>query len=159
MGREYHRAPMPQKQSNQVARVFAVFALIGALLLVVVMVASSGGGDDGGGSDAEADDTSKAGERALQRGIWKVRSGDTLVSISEATGLDTDEILELNPEVDPQAVRVGQQLLLREGVDTSGKTDAGGSPGADATGVGDEGPTGSGVGDEGPTGTTDGFGE
>lgn len=160
MGREYHRAPMPQNQPNQIARVFAVFALIGAFLLVVVMIASSGGGDGGGGSEAGAEDgTSPAGQRALQRGIWKVRSGDTLVSISEATGLDTDEILELNPEVDPQAVRVGQRLLLREGVDTSGKTDAGGSPGADATGVGDEGPTGSGVGDEGPTGTTGGFGE
>jgi hypothetical protein len=155
---------MPEKNSNQVARVAAVLALIAAFILVVATIAGSGG-DDGDSGDAQAgeDGPSREGERALDRGIWIVREGDTLVSISEETGIETDELLELNPEIDPQAVRVGQRLILREGVEIGRGTDAGGTPGADATGVGDEGPTGSGEGGGGPTGieteTTDEFGE
>ena len=153
---------MPEKHSNQIARVAAMLALAAAFLLVVVTIASSGGGDDDDGGPSTEDEVSRAGERALERGIWVVRSGDTLVSVSEATGIEIDEILALNPEIDPQAVRVGQRLMLREGVETGRNTDPGGSPGADQTGVGDEGPTGTGVGDGGPSGTettTDEFGE
>ncbi|MGH2923718.1 MAG: LysM peptidoglycan-binding domain-containing protein [Solirubrobacterales bacterium] len=145
---------MPEKSSNQFARVAAVLALIAGFLLVVVTIAGSGGDDDDSG-DAQAENggTSREGERALERGVWIVRAGDTLVSISEETGIETDELLDLNPEIDPQAVRVGQRLILREGVEIGRGTDAGGTPGADATGIGDEGPTGTGVGDGGPTGT------
>lgn len=147
---------MPENSSNQTARVIAVLALVAAFVLVIVTIASSGGDDDGGSDDAQAENgATREGERALDRGVWIVRSGDTLVSISEETGIETDELLELNPEIDPQAVKIGQRLILREGVEIGGdNTDAGGSPGADATGFGDEGPTGSGVGDGGPTGTT-----
>jgi LysM repeat protein len=155
---------MPESHSNQTARVIAVLALVAAFVLVVVTIAGSGGDDDGGSDDAQAEEgnTTREGERALDRGVWIVRSGDTLVSISEETGIETDDLLELNPEIDPQAVKIGQRLILREGVEIGGdNTDAGGSPGADATGVGDEGPTGTGEGDGGPTGTTttDDFGE
>ena len=142
---------MPEKKSNQVARVAAVLALIGAFVLVVVTIAGSGD-DDSGDAEATADGISREGERALERGIWIVREGDTFVSITEETGIETDQLLELNPQIDPQAVRVGQRLILREGVEVGRGTDAGGTPGADATGVGDEGPTGSGEGDGGPTG-------
>jgi len=156
---------MPQNQSNQLARVAAVVALFAALVLTIVVIAGSGGDSDDGGSgdaQAESEEPTRRGERALERGIWVVREGDTLVSISESTGIEIDDLLALNPEIDPQAVVVGQRLILREGVEAAEKgTDAGGSPGADATGVGDEGPTGTGVGDEGPTGAgtsdSDGF--
>ena len=156
---------MPEKNSNPVARVAAVLALIAAFILVVVTIAGSGG-DDGDSDDAQATDggLSREGERALDRGVWLVREGDTLVSISEQTGIETDELLDLNPNIDPQVLRAGERLILREGVDIGRGTDAGGTPGADATGVGDEGPTGTGEGDGGPTGVgteteTDEFGE
>jgi hypothetical protein len=153
---------MPEKNSNQVARVAAVLALIAAFILVVVTIAGSGG-DDGDSGEAEADSgISREGERALERGVWLVREGDTLVSISEETGMETEELLELNPNIDPQVLRAGERLILREGVEIGRGTDAGGTPGADATGVGDEGPTGSGEGDGGPTGIgteTDELGE
>jgi hypothetical protein len=153
---------MPEKNSNQVARVAAVLALIAAFILVVVTIAGSGG-DDGDSGEAEAGSAiSREGERALRRGVWLVREGDTLVSISEQTGMETDELLELNPNIDPQVLRAGERLILREGVEIGRGTDAGGTPGADATGVGDEGPTGTGEGDGGPTGTgteTDELGE
>lgn len=155
---------MPEKNSNQIARVAAVLALIGAFILVVVTIAGSGGDDDSGDAEATEAGISREGERALERGVWLVREGDTLVSISEQTGMETDELLELNPNIDPQVLRAGERLILREGVEIGRGTDAGGTPGADATGVGDEGPTGSGEGDGGPTGVgteteTDEFGE
>ena len=155
---------MPEKNSNQVARLAAVLALIAAFILVVVTIAGSGGDDDSGDAEATEDGISREGERALERGVWLVREGDTLVSISAQTGIETEELLELNPNIDPQVLRAGARLILREGVEIGRGTDAGGTPGADATGVGDEGPTGSGEGDGGPTGVgtetqTDEFGE
>lgn len=147
---------MPQSQPNQIARVLAVAALVAAFLLVVVTIATSGDSSDGGESDdstsAEEDGTSRRGERALDEGVWVVREGDTFVSVSEATGIDADELIDLNPDIDPQAVIPGQRIFLREGVE-AGPTDAGDSPGADATGFGDEGPTGT-----ADSTTTDGFG-
>ena len=31
-----------------------------------------------------------------------MEEGDTLVSISEETGIDLDELVELNPDIDPR---------------------------------------------------------
>lgn len=152
---------MPESKSNPIARVLAVVALVAGFLLVVVTIATSGGGDggdddNGGDEQAEESSVTRKGERALEEGVWIVGEGDTLVSISEETGVDLDELVELNPDIDPQAVIPGQRISLREGAAPGPDTDAGSSPGADATGIGDEGPTG--TGDEGPTGTTDGIG-
>ena len=44
-----------------------------------------------------------------------VDEGDTLVSISEETGIDLDELVELNPDIDPQALITGQRISLRAG--------------------------------------------
>jgi LysM repeat protein len=43
-----------------------------------------------------------------------VRSGDTLGGIAEKVDVPVDRILELNPKVDPQSLRAGQRLKLRE---------------------------------------------
>jgi len=148
---------MPESQPNQIARVLAVFALVAAFLLVVVTIATSGEESDGGGSDgteeAEEGEPTQKGGRALDKGVWVVREGDTLVSISEETGIDTDELLDLNPNIDPQVLITGQRISLRPGLrdddevgDTIGNDRTTTSPG---TGVGDGGPVapGSGVSD------------
>jgi LysM repeat protein len=41
-----------------------------------------------------------------------VRSGDTLASIAERFGTTVDRLMELNPGIDPQALRVGQQIRV-----------------------------------------------
>ena len=150
---------MPESQPNQIARVLAVFALVAAFLLVVVTIATSGGDgeSDGGRSDgaeeAEDGEPTQKGERALDKGVWVVREGDTLVSIAEETGIDTDELIDLNPDIDPQVLTTGQRISLRPGLrdddtegDTIGNDRTATSPG---TGVGDGGPVapGSGVSD------------
>jgi hypothetical protein len=138
---------MGPSKPNQIARVLAVLALIGAFVLVVATVATSGGGDDGGDeteTTAEGNGPTKKGEKALEEGVWIVESGDTLVSIAEATGIDIDELVELNADIDPQALIEGQRISLRPGSAADGDdsssttTDAGGDP-ADEFGDGSVG--------------------
>ena len=104
--RQYHRGPrMPDFKPNYFVRALAVIALIAALaLVVVVIVTTSGGSSDGGKGDSR---------KAVHKGVWIVRSGDTLGKISVKTGIDESTLLQLNPDLDPQALLEGQRIALR----------------------------------------------
>jgi LysM repeat protein len=107
---------MPDYKPNQFVRAFAVLALIAALILVVVVVAtSSGGGGDGndGNGDSQKAHVSKAGQRAVRKGVWIVHPGDTLGAISLKTGIDVQTLQELNPDLDPQTLLEGERIALR----------------------------------------------
>jgi LysM repeat protein len=106
-----------RKKPNQFARVLAVMALLGAFIVVIVLIASSGSGDSGNKDEASAGQTgqTREGRRALDAGVWVVHEGDTLVSISEATGIDLDQLVALNPDIDPQTLAEGQRISLRAG--------------------------------------------
>ncbi len=105
---------MPDYKPNQFVRVFAVLALIAALILVVAVVATTGGGGgDGKGGDSQKTHVSKAGRRALDKGVWIVQSGDTLGAISLKTGVDETTLQQLNPDIDPQTLLEGQRIALR----------------------------------------------
>lgn len=120
---------MTERKPSYVARVVAVLALLAAFVLVIATVATSGGGDDGGdGTETTATGSgpTKKGEKALEQGVWIVREGDTLVSISEQTGIDLDELVELNSDIDPQALITGQRISLRAGQVGGGDADEGG---------------------------------
>ena len=145
---------MPERKPNQVARALAILGLLAAFGAVIVMVATSGGSDDGGNDDGDGDKRTKTGptkkgESSIDRGVWVVGEGDTLVSISDETGIDLDELVALNPDIDPQALSPGQRISLREGaIDGDGS----GADG-DTTTNEDTITEGSGIGDDGPTGT------
>ncbi len=105
---------MPDHKPNQFVRAFAVLALIVALILVVVAVATSGGGGgDGNGGNSQKTHVSKAGQRAVDKGFWIVRPGDTLGAISLKTGIDETTLQQLNPDIDPQTLLEGQRIALR----------------------------------------------
>lgn len=104
---------MPDYKPNQFVRVFAVLALIAALILVVFVVATSNQGGDGGNGDTHKTHVSKAGRRALRKGVWIVHSGDTLGAISLKTGVDVTTLRTLNPDLDPQTLLEGQRIALR----------------------------------------------
>jgi LysM repeat protein len=105
---------MPDFKPNYFVRALAVIALIAALVLVVVVIVTTSGkssdGDKGGGGSAEV---SKVGRKAVHKGVWIVRSGDTLGKISVKTGIDESTLLQLNPDLDPQALLEGQRIALR----------------------------------------------
>ncbi len=42
------------------------------------------------------------------------RVGDTLAAVAEETGIPVEKLQELNPELDPQNLIVGQRIRLRE---------------------------------------------
>lgn len=50
--------------------------------------------------------------RSARASAYSVRSGDTLGTIAERFGMTVDELLVLNPGVDPHALRVGQPLRV-----------------------------------------------
>jgi LysM repeat protein len=105
---------MPDYKPNYFVRAFAVIALFAALVLVVVViVTTSGGSGDGDNGNGGNDDVSKVGRKAVRNGIWIVRSGDTLGEISLKTGIEETVLLQLNPDLDPQALQEGQRIALR----------------------------------------------
>jgi Tfp pilus assembly protein FimV len=50
--------------------------------------------------------------RSTGASAYSVRSGDTLATIAERFGTTVDELLVLNPGIDPRALRVGQPLRV-----------------------------------------------
>ena len=136
---------MPERKPNQFARVFAVLTLILAAAVVVFTIAttdnssdSDGDGDEVNG-DRNAGEPTGKGERAIEEGVWIVREGDTLVSISEATAIDLDLLVELNPDLDPQTLSTGQRIALREGLTEGGSTSSSsdGDTITEGSGIGD----------------------
>ena len=106
---------MPDFKPNYIVRAFAVLALIAALILVVVVIVTSSGGSSSDGDNGKVDkpEVSKVGRKAVRKGVWIVQPGDTLGKISVKTGIDETTLLQLNPDLDPQALLEGQRIALR----------------------------------------------
>jgi LysM repeat protein len=51
--------------------------------------------------------------RSCQKQRYTVKSGDTLESIAEKCDVAVDEILELNPSIDPLALNPGDKVRIR----------------------------------------------
>lgn len=142
----------PRRRPNYIARVLAILALLGVFALVIATIATNGDGEgDDTATTAKQRGVTKEGERALEDGVWVVEEGDTLVSISDATGIDLDELVELNADIDPQVLIAGQRVSLRPGQAGGGDeetttTDTGGDP-ADEFGDGSVGENNSGSSD------------
>ena len=108
---------MPERRTNQLARIGALIGLVAAFLLVVIVIATTSGDSDNGDGDEttklEAKGPSAKGRKAVQAGVWIVREGDTLTEISKQTGIEIDDLVDLNPDADPQALISGQRINLR----------------------------------------------
>jgi LysM repeat protein len=107
---------MPDFKPNQFVRALAVAALVTALIAVVAIVITTSGSSDNGGrgtAHTKSKGPTKRGRQAINKGVWVVRSGDTLGRISQQTGIDVDTLIQLNPDLDPQAMPEGQKVVLR----------------------------------------------
>jgi LysM repeat protein len=123
------------------ARFLAPLSLVAVVVAVVVIVQSNRSSSDAGAgtttstqsdrpsggdgaSTTEASDR-KGGERKRRnRRTYVVKPGDILSTVAEKTGLTVTELQELNPDIDPQALQVGQRLKLRPDA-ASGDEDGG----------------------------------
>jgi LysM repeat protein len=54
----------------------------------------------------------KAHTKSARATAYSVRRGDTLGVIADRFGTSVDRLMELNPGIDPQALRVGQPIRV-----------------------------------------------
>ncbi|MSO40340.1 MAG: LysM domain-containing protein [Solirubrobacterales bacterium] len=101
---------MPDRSSNYLGRFIAVLALLAAFVLVAVVVTGTGGSGSGEGSGETR--TSPDARRSLNKGVYVVKPGDTLSGISAKLGIEPDDLLKINPDVDPQILSAGQRIRL-----------------------------------------------
>ena len=105
--------------SRRSARVLAPLALVIALLAVYYVVQHSDTSKDSASSSSATSTTttkhtSKPKKKATPGSkTYTVQSGDTLSAIAEKTGVSADQISELNPNLDPQGLQVGEKVKLR----------------------------------------------
>ena len=105
----------------------ALLAAVGAVLLVISSSTSDSDGDDGSTDATQQerrevrDDDSSSETRTgtgtttgPRRKTYTVRPGDTLALIAERTGVTVEELLELNPDIDPNSLTVGEKIKLVE---------------------------------------------
>ncbi len=105
------------------ARFLAPLALIAfgvALFLVVTTVLKDDPGTSNTGTPTAAQKQGKGGKGGKKKNkkkatpkTYTVKSGDTPSGIAEKVDVPLDTILELNPELDPQALTPGTELKLR----------------------------------------------
>jgi LysM repeat protein len=107
------------------ARFLAPIALVAfafALYTVVNDARDQGGGGSSSGSPAQSTPAHSSGKKKSsakkqakrKRKTYVVKTGDTPSGIAAKTGVSLTTLQELNPNLDPQALTVGQRLKLRK---------------------------------------------
>ena len=112
---------MEPRSSGISARVLAPAALAVCAVLFLLVIATSGGGNDdeknNDGASRQTQSTrtttQKRKPKSASGSTYTVKAGDTLGSISEKTGVNVEQLQELNPDLDPQALVAGQKLKTR----------------------------------------------
>ena len=109
------------RRRRSLARLLAPLALLlcAAALAGVVLSSNIADGDNGSESATDAQETATNGETTTERQRprrrrYTVKLNDSLGSIAEKTGVPVERLEELNPQLDPQALVVGQRIKLRE---------------------------------------------
>jgi len=110
-------------------RMLAPVSLVAfAVVFLIVIVSSLDGGSESkdrvtraseGRTAARTTEARRSGTTGARgttntRRAYVVRAGDTLVKIADRTGVSIEELLSLNPSIDPQGLVTGQRVKLRE---------------------------------------------
>jgi LysM repeat protein len=117
----------PDRFRVWVARLAAPIAFFFAATVLVVLVQrglESDEGEAGSGATTEVetpttptttapDGTTTTAGRPCLRNRVRVREGDTLESIAARCDVDVNQIIELNPGIDPLALTPGQRVRIR----------------------------------------------
>ncbi len=102
------------------ARLLAPLALVAFALALFVVVSSTTKDDaetpgaNGAGQSAQPTATPAEGKKQRKpRRSYTVKTGDTPSGIAEKVNVPLDQILELNPDLDPQTLTPGTKIKLR----------------------------------------------
>lgn len=109
---------MANRGRRSPARILAPLALVVAAVAVVLVIQASSGSSGGSkGDTASTTETQTQTTQTTSRAVrpsYTVKLNDTLDAISQKTGVSVERIQELNPDLDPQNLIVGQKIKLRE---------------------------------------------
>jgi LysM repeat protein len=109
---------MAHRRRRSTARLFAPLALVlAAVAVLLVIQASTDTGDDSKDDAARTTSVEQQPTETTKQRVrpsYTVKLNDTLGLISEKTGVSVARLEELNPELDPQNLIVGQKIKLRE---------------------------------------------
>jgi LysM repeat protein len=103
-------------------RFLAPLALVAVVIALFIVVSSSlddtktntgKGSQSSGQSGAPSKGDGKAKKQRKGRRRYIVKNGDTPTSIAEKTGVSLEEIIRLNPDLDPQTLSPGERIKLR----------------------------------------------
>ena len=102
-------------------RMLAPASLVAFAVVFLIVVVSSLGGDSATRetpvreqSRSRSETVPRGSTPTTQRSAYVIKSGDTLSKIAARTGVDIEQLLTLNPSVDPQGLVTGQRIKLRE---------------------------------------------
>jgi LysM repeat protein len=94
------------------ARLLAPVALVAFTAVLVLVIATSGGRPSRPATTSTPTVARTPSGRPLPR-TYVVRPGDSLSVISARKGVPVERLEELNPSVDPNALRPGQRIKLQ----------------------------------------------
>jgi LysM repeat protein len=127
---------MSPRRRRSPARFLAPIFLIAVIVATVVIVqdhrkttsdaatsTTSTVGKDGATTTTASDTGKKKNKKKKAKKTYTVKSGDNLEIVAENTGLTVDQLQEYNPDIDPQALQVGQKLKLTGGSSSGDETD------------------------------------
>jgi LysM repeat protein len=95
----------------------ALVLVTGAVGYVITTSRDAGDGDGRESNDRSAQQRPRQDNqqpRRRLRAFYRVKLNDTLGLIAEKTDVPVERLEELNPELDPQNLIVGQRIRLRE---------------------------------------------
>jgi LysM repeat protein len=103
------------------ARFIAPLALVvSALALYLVVQSTTRDDTETPATPSATSSTNKSSSKAKRnakkrhrRRTYTVKAGDTPSGIAEKTGVTLEQILELNPDLDPQSLSPGTKIKLR----------------------------------------------
>jgi LysM repeat protein len=104
----------------EVARFLAPAAFLLAVTVAVLLVRSGLRGSDAATTTkaqrpqpiATRSTTTRPKPKPAARRFYTIQSGDTLEIVAARVGTTTQKLLELNPDIDPHALRIGQKIRI-----------------------------------------------
>ena len=98
------------------ARLAAPLAFLAAAIILILLVQSGLSADDSDTATRVVPSTTEENTGTTpvttKRRRYRVKEGDTLESIAERFGTTVEELIELNPNIDPLALSPGQRIRV-----------------------------------------------